>query len=132
MFSQTCVILSTWGLPSHNATGQADPLCRHAPLKCIHLYYFTIILNTLCAWYRSLVAPLTAMAWVRHLDSGPHVGCLSSFIDNAWWFSPQGFLPPSEGLKLFHLEPSHKANWPGQNLFWVSQNQWLYLFIMTF
>ena len=22
----------------------------------------------------------------------------------------------------------HKANWPGQNLFWVTQNQWLYLY----
>ena len=30
------------------------------------------------------------------------------------------FFHPQKGSKLFHLEPSHKANWPGQNLFWVT------------
>ena len=33
-------------------------------------------------------------------DSGLHVGCLSPFTANVWWFSPRGFLPPSEGLKI--------------------------------
>ena len=30
------------------------------------------------------------------------------------------FFHPQKGSKLFHMEPSHKANWPGQNLFWVT------------
>ena len=53
--------------------------------------------------------PLTATAWVR-LDSKPHVGCLSPFTANAWWFFPQGFLTPQKCSKLLRLEPSHKAD----------------------
>ena len=34
---------------------------------------------------------------------GPHVRCLSPFTADAWWFSPWGFLPPSEGLKIVPL-----------------------------
>ena len=34
------------------------------------------------------------------LNPGPHVGRLSPFTANAWWFSPLGFLPPSEGLEI--------------------------------
>ena len=30
------------------------------------------------------------------------------------------FFHPQKGSNLFHLELSHKANWPGQNLFWVT------------
>ena len=32
---------------------------------------------------------------------------------------PLDFLPPWGGLKLFRLELSHKANWPGKNFFWL-------------
>ena len=39
---------------------------------------------------------LTATAWVQL-----QAACgLSPFTANAWWFSPWGFLPPSEGLKI--------------------------------
>ena len=37
------------------------------------------------------------------------------------------FFHPEKGSKLFQLEPFHKANWPGQNLFLVTWKQWLYL-----
>ena len=30
------------------------------------------------------------------------------------------FFHPQKGSNLFLLEQSHKANWPGQNLFWVT------------
>ena len=33
------------------------------------------------------------------LTPGPHVGC----TENAWWYSCQGFLPPSELLKIVPL-----------------------------
>ena len=41
---------------------------------------------------------------------------------------PLGVFYPQKGSKLFQLELSHKADWPGLNLFWVTQNQCLYLF----
>ena len=80
--------LKEFGCPG----GSAHP---HAHLRS------AIGLITLCTWLGGTVvtcSPLTAMAWVRLY--GMHVGCLSPFTANAWWFSPWGFLPPSEGLKI--------------------------------
>ena len=64
---------------------------------------------------------LTAMAWVRLLSPGHMWDVFHPSQPMPGGFPLRGFLPPSEGLeKLFRLEPSHKANWPGQNLFWVT------------
>ena len=60
-------------------------------------------------------SPLTATAWVWVLVAAAAwgrlwVACGMSFTLHSH---------PQKGSNLFHLEPFHKANWPGQNLFWV-------------
>ena len=46
---------------------------------------------------------VTASEAVGAHPTGMHSGYKSDsspFTVNAWWFSPQGFLPPSEGLEI--------------------------------
>ena len=71
-------------------------------------------------------SPLTTMAWVRlQLWATWDVFHPSQPMPRG--FPLRVFFHPQKGLKLCQLEPSHKADWPGQNLFWVTKNQWLYL-----
>ena len=50
-------------------------------------------------------SPLTATARVQL-----QAICGMSFTANAWWFPLGVFFHPQKGSKLFHLEPSHKAD----------------------
>ena len=65
--------------------------------------------NTFASNRYSLVSTLGCMWDVFH-PSQPMPG----------GFPLEVFFHPQKGSKLFHLEPSHKANWPVQNLFWVT------------
>ena len=70
--------------------------------------------------------------WCRgNMFASHHYGLAFTLTLGHMWdvFHPSQIMPGSvplgfsstlmKGLKLFRLEPSQKADWPGQNLFWV-------------
>ena len=100
----------------------------------VNLLKLTLIFRTWIArfghrvWVCKLAAILTSLCSVICTESREMWDVFHPSQPMPGGFPLGVFFHPQRGSKLFWLEPSHKADWPGQNLFWVMYNQWLYLF----
>ena len=119
----TCLMNTTWKCVLVSTKPSSPPKklrAKEIAMRSLHHLISSITSITEAWWCHGNTFASHATAWVRlwvqaacGMSFTLHSQCLVGFPLGA-------FFHPQKGSKLFCLELSHKANWPAQNLFWVT------------